>query len=69
MKRRRWFSGPQLQQWKMMVAAGDYYGHFWHWPRLTTEPWYFDGNAMIIPLAVVVKFDLGDACWSEGKSE
>ncbi len=29
----RWWSGPQLMQWKMMAECGDYPHHFFQWPH------------------------------------
>ncbi len=28
----RWWDGPELQQWRFMVATGDYFGPFAFWP-------------------------------------
>lgn len=30
--RRHWFNGPDLRQWRMMVAYGDYDGAFFMFP-------------------------------------
>lgn len=37
MKTRRWWSGPRLQQWKVMVAQGDFDGPFAAFP---TAEWF-----------------------------
>jgi hypothetical protein len=30
----RWWDGPDIQQWRFMVACGDYYAPFAFWPTL-----------------------------------
>lgn len=41
MKNRRWFTGPQLSQWRYMQTCGEYSGPFWSFPNNPSgiDPW------------------------------